>query len=127
MTTNPYLAAFSKHYRKLSIALPANALYPTFVGKALFNDPTLNSEFLAATTDINKTTVLLNSMKNGLQIGVVDVFQKFLEAMNEYAQEHNDPVVKKLVDDINQDLFSDLPSTSSLPSGMSTASYTMYC
>ena len=63
MTTNPYLAAFSKHYRKLSIALPANALYPTFVEKALFNDPTLNSEFLAATTDINKTTVLLNSIE----------------------------------------------------------------
>ena len=52
-------------------------------------------------------------MKNGLQIGVVDVFQKFLEAMNEYALEHKDPVVKKLGDDINQD--SRGPSRAGIP------------
>ena len=54
-------------------------------------------------------------MKEGLRI---DVFQRFLEAMQEYAQKNKDPVVKKLVVEISQELLADSPSNPSPPSGM---------
>ena len=111
---NRYLAAFNKYHQEL-IALPVNLVYLTFVAKGLFNDSSLNMQFLSATTDINKMTLLLTSMKEGLRI---DVFQRFLEAIQEYAQKNKDPVVKKLVIEISQELLVDSPSTSSPPSGM---------
>ena len=101
---NPCFATFNKHYQSLTTALPAKAMYPTFVEKGLLKDPRLNDQFLSATTDIDRITLLLNSMRSGLQIGVVDVFQKFLEAMNEYFQLNENPVVKKLIEGIDNDL-----------------------
>ncbi|XP_065900460.1 NACHT, LRR and PYD domains-containing protein 14-like isoform X2 [Dysidea avara] len=117
MTTNPYFVAFNMHYQDLTTALPANAMYPTFVRYEMLKDPQLNQQFIAASTNEAKTRVLLDSMRGGLQIGVVSVFQQFLKAMTEYAEGNSDPVVKKLVKNINKDLPSDLGRTDSdLPS-----------
>ena len=109
MADKKYFAAFNKHYLELTIALPADAMYPTFLKHNLLTDRKLDQEFKAASTNEAKTRILLDSMKGGLAIGVVIVFQQFLAAMTEFADTNGDPVVGKLVQNINKDLPSSLP------------------
>ncbi|XP_065910681.1 uncharacterized protein [Dysidea avara] len=104
MADNPILAAFEKHYKNLTIALPAVAMYPTFVGKGLMSGTQLNQNFRAAKTNMEKTVLLLESMRGGLMVGEFTDFLKFVEAMTEYAESDNSPVVRKLAKDIKNDL-----------------------
>ena len=109
-----YITAFSKYYQQLTTTLPAEAMYTTFVEKGLLgNDLILNDKFLTATTDKDRMTLLLTSI-SPLQIDSVNEFRKLLQAMNDFIQGNNDPVLKKLMDDIYKDL--DFRSNSSSPS-----------
>jgi len=100
-----YFAAFEKHYHNLEQALPANLMLSTFISKGLLGDTLLLQSVASEETDTGKTRRLLESMRGGLKIGQTETFEKFLEAMCEYADRNNDLVVKKLVEDV----YSDLP------------------
>jgi len=103
---SPHFVAFNKHFDNLTTALPADAMYPTLIGKGLLRDPLLCQQFIAAKTNIEKTRLLLNSMMDGVRIGKPDRFLTLLQAMHQYAEKNNDPVVRKLVGDV----YKDLPS-----------------
>ena len=103
---NPYFAAFNKHYDSLSTALPADAMYPTFISEGLLRNTLLTQQFRAAKTDTEKTRLLLDSMMEGVRIGKPNLFLTLLKAMTNYASKNNDPVVEKLV----KDVYKDLPS-----------------
>ncbi|XP_065913970.1 uncharacterized protein [Dysidea avara] len=98
-----HFAVFEKHYRNLEQALPANAMLSTFISKGLLRDITLLQRVACENTDCGKTRLLLESMRGGLKIGETKTFEKFLEALCEYADRNNDLVVKKLVEDVYKD------------------------
>jgi len=75
----------------------------TFISKGLLRDTVLLQRVASENTDCGKTRLLLESMRGGLKIGETRTFEKFLEAMREYADRNNDFVVKKLVEDVYED------------------------
>ena len=98
-----HFGVFEKHYRNLEQALPANAMLSTFISKGLLRDTMLLQKVACEHTDCGKMRHFLESMRGGLKIGETKTFEKFLEAMCEYADRNNDLVVKKLVEDVYKD------------------------
>ena len=106
MADNVHFAAFEKHYEKLVKALPMDLMYPTLVSKGLLRDPELSEKIKAATTDSAKARVFLDSIRPGLQIGGVETFEKFLDAMAEYEMNTKKEEIKILLSRVRQDLPS---------------------
>ena len=124
LVDNPYYNAYLKCYRELEEALPMDAMYPTLVSKGLLREVSLQQEISATPTDHRKARVFLDSMKGGLLIGVTETFEAFLEAMDEYAKNNDNAVVRKLLSDVNKHLPTPISSTKALPTATSAASFT---
>ena len=101
-----YFTAFQNNYQKIVSALPMNSIYPTLVSHGLMCDIALSSEISAAKSDCEKTRIFLNSMMPGIQIGVTETFDKFLEAMEKYAKTSKSEAVKVLWSSLKEDLPS---------------------
>ena len=106
-----------------------DAMYPTLVSKGLLREVSLQQEIAATRTDYGKARVLLDSMTGGLKLGVTDTFKAFLEAMDEYARNNNNAVVKKLLSNVNEHLPTPLGYSAKIlstvqPTSSSAASIT---
>ena len=104
-----YLKAFYDNYEVIVKGLSVDNLYPKLMSKGLLRGK-LSQEVRACKTDNDKAQLLLDSMKNGLEIGVIQVFEDFLVALKEYAEENDDQIVKKLETDARKSISDAISS-----------------
>jgi len=114
LNDNPYFNAFLSCYQQLVVALPMDAMHPTLVSKGLLREASLQQQIATTRTDYGKARLFLDSMTGGLRIGVTDTFKMFLEAMDEYAKNTDNVVVRKLLNDVNEHLATSVSSTDEL-------------
>jgi len=89
--------------------LSVDNLYPKLMSKGLLKGK-LSQEVRACKTDDERARLLLDSMKNGLEIGVTQVFEDFLVVLKEYAEDNDDHVVKKLEADVRKSISEAISS-----------------
>jgi len=104
-----YLKAFYDSYEAIVTGLSVDDLYPKLMSKGLLRGK-LSEEVRACKTDNEKARHLLDSMKNGLEIGVTQVFEDFLVALKEYAEENDDQVVQKLETKVRESISEAISS-----------------
>ena len=112
-TTEQYYEAFKRSYPKLKDALPINDLLPYFVKEGIV--PGYLKERLDSITSCSdKVVCLLDKMERGLRAGIIDQFESFVFAMEEFATDNNNIVVKRLTKDIRSKIYK--PAVKQSPS-----------
>ena len=99
-----YYKVYERHYRDLVEGLPMDSLFPTLSSAGLLGDTQLRQNIISAQADTSKARFLLESMRGGLKIGNNGVFIKFVKAIMKYAYDNHNQIVKKLADNVCEDL-----------------------
>jgi len=82
-----FITAFENNYIRLVTALPMDRLLPTLEAHGLMRNIGLSQRIKATSGDSYKARLFLDELiKPGLQVGATDTFEKFIKAVEEYAE-----------------------------------------
>ena len=94
-----YNTALSKAYKNLVTALPINNLIPNLMSHHVLTG-NLAEQMRVIAVPSEKTTFLLRSIKHNLDDGRIDQFEHFVQALQDYAEDEDDIVAKRLLSDL---------------------------
>ena len=106
-TSDIYYKAFKGSYENLVKALPIEPLIPALYSKKVISSD-LKAEIDSITTNSKKVEHLLINIENGLKVKVTEKFEGLLQVMEEYSQQEESTVVKKLVEEIRSSIMISL-------------------
>ena len=102
-TSEIYYKAFKGSYENLVKALPIEPLIPALYSKKVISSG-LKAEIDCITTNSKKVEHLLINIEIGLKAKVTEQFEGLLQVMEEYSQQEESTVVKKLVEEIHSSI-----------------------
>ena len=109
-TCDEYYKAFKSSYEKLVKALPIEPLLPALYSKNVISSGE-KAEIDGISATSKKVEHLLTKIENGLKVQIIEQFEGLLQAMEEYSQQEDSIVVKKLVEEIRSKINLDQSSS----------------